>query len=114
MVLDTMGFFMYICIMECYICKKEADKFSERYTDKVCLECDAIFLEHDIKARQLRKEYRDDHALCPKCGSEGHTSTLAGFILDTDHPEQYKDLNNCVCYNCGDRHTTHERIPKQK
>lgn len=114
MVLDIIGFFMYICIMECYICKKEADKFSERYVEKVCLLCDARFLEHDIESKKIKKEYRDNHAVCPKCGFDGHSSTLSAFIFDINHPEEYKDLNNCVCSNCGDKHTCHERIPKQK
>jgi len=98
--------------MKCYICSKESDKFSHKYSDKVCLECDAMFVEHDIKADKLRKKYSDNHALCPKCGSEGHTTTLAGYIFDVEHPELYKDLNHCVCSNCGNHHTAHERIKK--
>ena len=33
------------------------------------------------------------------------------YILYTDKLENYKDLNNCTCSSCGDKHTTHERVP---
>lgn len=61
---------------------------------------------------KFMKKYRKDHALCPKCKTKLHSSTLMGYILDLDHPEDYKDLNKCVCSNCGDIHTTHDRVKK--
>jgi len=57
-----------------------------------------------------RKKYNEKHKFCPKCGSIKHTSTLVGFGLQLDKKDDYKDLNNCVCSYCGDRHTTHDRI----
>ena len=33
-----------------------------------------------------------------------------GYILNSDKRDEYKDLNNCVCTECGDRHTAHERV----
>lgn len=55
-------------------------------------------------------EYNSNHKYCPKCGAEGHTTTLVSYVLNMDKPEEYKDLNNCVCSKCGDKHTAHERV----
>ena len=96
--------------MKCYICSKETEKFSDRYSDKICLECDARFLESDVKSKQFRDEYKSNHRYCPKCGSEGHMTTLVGYVLNMDDKENYKNLNNCQCSNCGDKHTAHERV----
>lgn len=99
--------------MKCYICSKEATEFTPRYVERVCMECDAMFVEHDRKAEIQRKEYDKNHALCPNCGYDHYTTTLAGFTRDVDHPELYKDLNDCVCGRCGDKHVRHDRTPKQ-
>lgn len=60
---------------------------------------------------EFMAEYRKKHAVCPKCGATGHLTTLIGYILNSDKRDEYKDLNNCVCTECGDRHTAHERVP---
>lgn len=31
-----------------------------------------------------------------------------------DRKDEYKDLNRCVCSNCGDVHTTHDRVSYTK
>jgi len=54
--------------------------------------------------------YKKQHKVCPKCGSTGHSTTLMGYILNSDKREEYKDLNSCVCSECGDKHTAHDRI----
>lgn len=64
----------------------------------------------DEEYTKFMKEYHRMHALCPKCGASNHSSTLVGYILNLDKKEEYKDLNNCVCSNCGDKHTAHERV----
>lgn len=56
------------------------------------------------------KQYTLDHARCPKCGSKAHSTTYVGYILHMDRKDEYKDLNRCVCSNCGDVHTTHDRV----
>lgn len=65
-----------------------------------------------INADEFRKNYANEHALCPVCLSDDHTSTLAAYILDCSNPHSYKDLNDCVCQVCGDKHVTHDRLPK--
>lgn len=60
------------------------------------------------------KKYKELHAACPKCGGTGCTTTLVGFIMMSDNREAYEDLNDCVCYKCGDKHTYHERVPLKK
>jgi transcription elongation factor Elf1 len=56
------------------------------------------------------KKYHKEHEVCPKCGHKQHSTTLIGYPLFSDKREEYKDLNSCVCSNCGDKHTAHERI----
>lgn len=54
--------------------------------------------------------YHVHHAVCPKCGATGHSSTYAGFIMDVSNPGAYKDMNDTRCSGCGHRCTMHERI----
>jgi len=56
------------------------------------------------------KEYYRLHAACPKCGGISHSSTLAGYIFNSDKPDEYKDKNKCTCKICGDIHITHDRV----
>ena len=59
---------------------------------------------------EFMNQYDIDHALCPKCKSKGHSSTLVGYILDMANKDDYKDLNRC---SCGDTHTTHDRVKSE-
>ena len=68
---------------------------------------DICGIDEDEKFRQ---KYKEDHRYCPKCGSEKYTTTLIGFPIYSDNREAYKNLNKCVCVDCGDKHTAHERI----
>ena len=61
---------------------------------------------------EFKSEYKKQHKFCPKCGSESPSTTLMGYIVNWDKKEEYKDLNRCVCQECGDVHTTHERVSK--
>lgn len=60
--------------------------------------------------KDFSKKYDEEHKYCPNCGSEDCYQTLVGYILDLDHPEDYKDENQCGCNSCGHRHTVHERV----
>ena len=62
----------------------------------------------------FRKEYDKKHALCPKCLSKKHTSTMVGFLLDLQNKENYRDLNRCECLKCGDKHYAHDRVEEPK
>jgi pantetheine-phosphate adenylyltransferase len=69
----------------------------------------------DIKIKSdqselFRKEYRKQHKLCPKCGSDKYSTTLVDYLLVTGEEDRYKDLNNCKCLDCGDKHTAHDRV----
>ena len=55
-------------------------------------------------------EYYLNHKYCPVCGSKEHTSTLMGFILNMNKKEDYKDLNQCECTACGNKHLAHDRV----
>ena len=74
--------------------------------DKMVLECN----EESIKANTFRERYRKDHMLCPVCGAKEHSSTLAGYPLNVNDMESYKDLNKCVCSKCGNKHLVHDRV----
>jgi hypothetical protein len=56
------------------------------------------------------KKYDEEHKYCPNCGTEDCYQTLVGYILDLDHPEDYKDKNECGCNGCGHRHIVHDRV----
>lgn len=72
---------------------------------------DLEFLTEERKEyKKVIKQYNLDHALCPKCGAKSHSTTYVGYILHMDRKDEYKDLNRCVCSNCGDVHTTHDRV----
>lgn len=68
------------------------------------------FNEQSVENDDFKKEYNEKHKLCPKCGAIQHSSTLVAYILYSDKKEEYKDLNACVCSECGDKHTAHDRI----
>lgn len=55
-------------------------------------------------------KYKKEHALCPKCGSKVHNTTLMCYVFRFDRPEEYKDLNRCTCIVCGNVHTKHDRV----
>ena len=68
----------------------------------------------DLERVKFMKQYSEEHECCPKCGETAHNTTLVGYILYMDKKEEYKDNNRCTCLKCGDRHTTHERVHKNK
>ena len=60
---------------------------------------------------EFMKEYEKLHKFCPKCGGENYSVTFVGYPLDLKKKDKYKDLNTCVCSECGDKHIVHDRIP---
>lgn len=64
--------------------------------------------QQDVEAKNFRKEYDEKHKFCPNCGSENYITTFMAFPLKED----YKDLNDCTCNDCGNKHTRHERAAK--
>lgn len=58
-------------------------------------------------------KYNLKHAYCPKCGGTAYVTTLMGYVLNLDRPDDYKDLNIATCYGCGDKHTVHERLEEK-
>lgn len=71
-----------------------------------------ITSERRSEYNDFMKSYNDAHKCCPKCHSTSHSTTYVGYILHMDAKDDYKDLNKCVCSNCGSVHTTHERVPE--
>lgn len=55
----------------------------------------------DPEYYDFMEDYHNKHAVCPKCGSTHYTHTLAGYIFDKTHPENYKDRNSVTCNECG-------------
>lgn len=66
---------------------------------------------HTVESESGRfmRQYNEDRKFCPNCGSTKYTITLAGFILDMENKEKYKNKNTCVCENCSDVHIFHDR-----
>ena len=75
-----------------YICVEHTEESSKQYDE---------FMD----------EYHKQHECCPKCGATKHTSTLVGYVLNWDKKEEYKDMNRFECMKCGDKHSTHDRVP---
>jgi hypothetical protein len=98
--------------MNCYLCKKETTEFGTMYAEKVCIECTDKHLEAQKLREDFMKQYKIEHAACPNCGDLRHTTTLVSYIYHSNRPDEYKNLNNCVCSHCGNKHTTHDRIKK--
>ena len=61
---------------------------------------------------EFMAKYKEDHKCCPNCGDVHYNTTLMGYVFNRDNPDEYKDLNRCVCSKCGFKHTRHERISK--
>lgn len=66
--------------------------------------------ESDLEYDKFKKHYKEDHKYCPNCGSIECSTTLAGYIVNMDKLDEYKDLNKCQCLNCKDIHLRHDRI----
>ena len=60
------------------------------------------------------EKYHKDHAVCPKCGSKNYTHTIAGYIYNSKHSENYKDKNSVTCNKCGWHGIIHELVPENK
>jgi hypothetical protein len=62
-------------------------------------------------SKKLKHEYHNNHAVCPVCGS-GTSTTFAGYIMHPDHPETFRDKNECRC-KCGWVGTVHDRVARK-
>lgn len=85
-------------------------KLTPKETKKALKESERIREEYRKEYDKFMVQYKKDHEVCPKCGDKNHSSTLAGYVMCSDRREEFKDLNDCVCSKCGDKHTCHERI----
>lgn len=65
-----------------------------------------------MKYLDYMKKYHTEHYCCPVCHSKNYSATLCGFAYDENHPEDYKDWNDCQCYTCGWHGVIHELAPK--
>lgn len=98
--------------MNCTVCKTEVtdNTKSHLYVEPVCFHCATKLHQSRQDYESFMNQYRKDHALCPKCRHSAHMSTLVGYAYVAENKENYKDLNDCVCSVCKDRHTVHERV----
>lgn len=96
----------------CVFCKTEITENTKShvFSDPVCYDCGNKQHHKEQAYNAFMNQYRKDHALCPKCKHSTHVSTLAGYVFLSENPDEYKDLNECKCSHCGDKHTTHDRI----
>lgn len=59
---------------------------------------------------KLMREYRENHTYCPECGSCKNHQTLMGYVMDINHPEDFKDLNRVSCIECDWTGTVHDLV----
>lgn len=98
--------------IKCVLCMTEISENTKSlmYSEPVCYDCANKHHQQELQYHSFMNQYNKDHALCPKCKHSSHTSTLVSYAYYNDNPEEYKDLNKCVCLFCKDTHTTHERV----
>lgn len=89
---------------------KESGVIFANYTPVIESNGIEFLMQERREYKKVLKEYHLNHALCPKCGAKGHSTTYMGYIINTAKKDEYKDLNRCVCSECGDVHTTHDRV----
>lgn len=94
--------------MKCQLCSNDAT--SNKY-QQLCVECETMLSSRDDERDEFFKEYKKEHAACPTCGGTSGAITLAGYILNLDEKENYKDLNNFTCSSCGDTCSIHQKVP---
>ena len=58
-----------------------------------------------------REDYYKLHKYCPKCGGDGWSTTLVGYLFDRNRPEDYRDMNRVDC-PCGWHGNYHDLIAK--
>ncbi len=99
-------------IFKCIFCKTEVTEQTKSimYQEPVCYNCANKQHQQRLGYDSFMNQYHKDHALCPKCKHSAHISTLAGFIVNMNKLDEYKDKNECTCTNCGDKHITHDRV----
>ena len=64
------------------------------------------------RLKAFLEDYREQHRCCPRCGSDQVSTTFVGYSLDSEHPEDYRDMNVSRCFAC-DRWCgrVHDRVP---
>lgn len=67
-----------------------------------------------INRDKFIEKYRLNHYFCPKCHCKNYSITLAAYLFDERHPEEYKDKNSVTCQICGWRGIRHDLIPKSE
>jgi len=92
----------------CRLCNKQAYSGSRW---GFCQEHDAEFHVARARIQELRNAYYAQHRKCPRCGS-GVSQTLVGYVMDPDHPEEFKDENDCCC-RCGWEGIVHELVAEE-
>ena len=81
------------------------------FTDEEIAEKGLIFAPYIPMMRiSCKEQYEKEHACCPKCGSKETfplTTIGIGFFGKI---ENVKDINECLCSLCGDKHIIHDRV----
>lgn len=98
----------------CEIGNNKINNLSEdKYLEKGYILAPYISVTHTEESlkeyKEFMKKYHILHECCPKCGAIEHSTTFMGYIKNGN---DFKDLNTCVCSNCGNKHICHERIKK--
>lgn len=63
---------------------------------------------------KFAKLYGARHQVCPKCGSKIYSTTLVAYVKGWGNIDEYKNLNRCICQNCGSIHTNHDMISEEE
>lgn len=76
----------------------------------------ALIAQARIQSQRLCDEYYAKHRRCPVCvldknatGGFVGSQTYIGYIMNPEHPELFKDMNEARC-NCGWVGTVHQLV----
>ena len=90
-------------MVKCDYCYQEGHIFG--------MDCPEYKKIHE-EAEAARKKWNDEHASCPKCGSEEMGVTLAGPIYVSGEP--YEDnVNHAFCSKCDWKGMVKDLKPKK-
>lgn len=101
----------------------ELDLVSDTWFAPIYMPLENVQCINNMTEKQIRdldpeyydfmEQYHKEHACCPKCGSKHHSSTLVGYLFNSQHPEKYKDMNSVTCIDCGWKGVVHQMVPEK-
>lgn len=82
--------------------------FFKKLDEERKINLENLVIEYRVNSFNLK--YSKEHARCPKCNYSSTDVIITGFAIDLSNLKNYKNLNECTCIKCGEKHIVHDRI----